>query len=274
MELFGLSIDRLTATLQEVGPRVVSGIVIAVLGYLVAKVLTVMIRMAMRRAGVDRSLASFLGSAAFLLFMGLVAVAAVGKMGMESVSFAAVVGALGLAIGLAFKDTLANFAAGVILILIRPFRVGDVVEIGAISGTVEEIDVFATEVRTHDNKRVVIPNGKITADSMVNYTAHERRRIDLMVQVDYAEDLALVKKTLHAVLEADPRVLANPEPVVAVAELADSGVDLVVRPWARTEEYWDVRFALTESIKEAFEAADISIPYPQQEIRLRSDQDS
>ncbi len=263
--------DQVLDKLALVGPRLLAGFAIALFGYLFAKLFTVLVKVGMRRANVDTSLASFLGNVVFLVSMGLVVVAAVGRMGMESISFAAIVGALGLAVGLAFKDTLANFASGVIIILVRPFRVGDIVEIGGVGGTVEEIDVFATEVRTFDNKRIVIPNGKITSDTIINYTAHKRRRIDLVIQVGYDDDLAAVKRTLEEVVKAEPRVLAEPEPVIAVSELADSGVNLVVRPWAATEEYWDVRFALTEAIKEAFEASGISIPYPQHEVLLRQD---
>ena len=265
-------LDEMTAALRDFGPNLLGALLIVVVGYVGTRIVVALARRAMRRTDVDRSLIQFLSNMLQLLLLGLVTVAAVGKAGVESASFAAVIATLGLAIGLAFKDTLSNFASGVIILALRSFRVGDVIEIGGIIGEVEELNVFATEVRTPDNKRVVIPNALITSDSMVNYTAHRRRRIDLVVEVDYEDDLALVKQTLQEVLAAEPRLLDEPEPVIAVLELADSGVKLVVRPWALTDEYWDVRFALTEAIKLAFDERGITIPYPQHEVLIRNSQ--
>ncbi len=265
-------LDEMTAMLREFGPNLLGALLIVVVGYIGTRIVVALARRAMRRTDVDRSLIQFLSNMLQLLLLGLVTVAAVGKAGVESASFAAVIATLGLAIGLAFKDTLSNFASGVIILALRSFRVGDVIEISGIIGEVEELNVFATEVRTPDNKRVVIPNALITSDSMINYTAHRRRRIDLVVEVDYDDDLALVKQTLHEVLAAEPRLLDEPEPIIAVLELADSGVKLVVRPWALTDEYWDIRFALTEAIKLAFDEQGITIPYPQHEVLLRNAQ--
>lgn len=270
MDLIQLPLEGIMESLKDFGPRLIGALLIVVLGYVAAKVIVGSARRAMRRTDVDQSLVQFFANVLQLLLMGMVAIAAVGKIGVESASFAAVVATLGLAIGLAFKDTLSNFASGVIILALKSFRVGDVIEIGNVVGTVEELNVFATEIRTPDNKRVVIPNALITDNSMINYTAHQHRRIDLVVEVDYTDDLALVKQTLQEVLDAEPRLLDDPEPLIAVLELADSGVKLIVRPWALTDEYWAVRLDLTEAIKLAFDDKGITIPYPQHEVHLRS----
>lgn len=273
MELLQLPLEGILESFKEFGPRLVGVLLIVILGYIAAKITVGLARRAMRRTEVDQSLTQFIANVLQLLLLGLVAIAAVGKMGVESASFAAVVATLGLALGLAFKDTLSNFASGVIILALKSFRVGDVIELNDVIGTVEELNIFATEIRTPDNKRVVIPNALITGDSMVNYTAHERRRIDLVVEVDYKDDLALVKQTLQEVLGAETRLLDDPAPVIVVLELADSGVKVGVRPWALTDEYWDVRWDLTEAIKEAFQHNGITIPYPQHDVHLRSSGD-
>lgn len=274
MELLQLPLEGILESFKEFGPRLIGVLLIVVLGYIAAKITIGLARRAMRRTEVDESLTQFIANVLQLLLLGLVAIAAVGKMGVESASFAAVVATLGLAIGLAFKDTLSNFASGVIILALKSFRVGDLIEINNVIGTVEELNIFATEIRTPDNKRVVIPNALITGDSMINYTAHQRRRIDLVVEVDYKDDLALVRQTLQEVLGAETRLLDDPAPVIVVLELADSGVKLGVRPWALTDEYWDVRWDLTEAIKEAFQQNGITIPYPQHDVHLRSGGDA
>jgi small conductance mechanosensitive channel len=180
----------------------------------------------------------------------------------------AVLGAASLAVGLALQGTLANFASGVMLLLFRPFQVDDFIEVGGQTGSVESIGVFSTTLNTPDNVRITIPNGKVYGEAIKNYSANETRRIDLVAGVSYDDDLQLARETLMRVVSEDDRVLADPAPVVAVSELADSSVNFVVRPWCRSEDYWNLRFDLTQRMKEALEAAGCSIPFPQQDMHL------
>ncbi len=187
---------------------------------------------------------------------------------MQTTSFVAVVGAAGLTIGLALQGSLANFAAGILMIIFKPFKVGDYIEGGGVDGIVEEIGIFTTELKTFDNKKIIVPNAKLTSDNIINYTAREIRRVDIVASVSYSDDLDKVRKVLEDILAADEHVLKEPAPKIAVLELADSSVNFAVRPWVKTSDYWDVFFATQESIKKQFDAAGISIPFPQQDVHL------
>jgi small conductance mechanosensitive channel len=190
------------------------------------------------------------------------------KLGIPTASFVAVVGAAGLAVGFALQGSLANFAAGVLLVLFKPIRVGDYVEAGGVSGTVEEIQIFATKLKSPDNKAIIVPNGKVMGDNIINYTMKETRRVDLVAGVSYSDDLNKTQKVIEEILAADSRVLKDPAPTVAVLELADSSVNFAVRPWVKTAEYWDLYFDLQKAIKERFDAEGISIPFPQRDVHL------
>ncbi len=260
------------AKLQEAfiiwGPNLVAAVVTLVLGWIVARVLAALVSKAMNRAGVDVILVRFMRNIAYTGLMALVVIAALGRLGVNTTSFAAVIAAAGLAIGLAFQGSLSNFAAGVLLIVFRPFQVGDFVEVAGVSGAVEEVQVFTTVLRTPDNKQVILGNASVTEAAITNYAAYDTRRVDLVFGVGYDDDLRRAKEVIDQVLAAESRVLADPAPTVAVSELADSSVNFVVRPWVQTSDYWAVVFALTEAMKRGFDEAGLSIPYPQHDVHL------
>jgi small conductance mechanosensitive channel len=197
-----------------------------------------------------------------------VILAALAQLGIQTTSFIAVIGAAGLAVGLALQGSLANFAAGVLMVIFRPFQVGDFIEGAGVSGIVEEMQIFTTQLRTPDNKTIIIPNAKITGDNVTNYTRKDKRRVDLVIGVSYRDEIGKVKGVVADVLNGDERVLKDPAPTIAVLELGDSSVNFAVRPWVRTEDYWDVYFETTEKIKKRFDAEGISIPFPQRDVHL------
>ncbi|HDM77631.1 MAG TPA: mechanosensitive ion channel, partial [Deltaproteobacteria bacterium] len=198
----------------------------------------------------------------------VVVIAAAGQLGINTTSFLTIVGAAGLAIGLALKDSLSNFASGVMLILFRPFRVGDVVNAAGVTGKVETISMFTTIMNTPDNQKIIVPNSAITSSTITNITANETRRVDLVIGIGYEDNIGKAKEILNRLIEEDDRILSDPAPTIAVSELADSSVNFVVRPWVKTEDYWIVYFDLTEKIKNTFDAEGINIPYPQTDVHL------
>ena len=250
------------------GLKVVAAIAILVIGRWAAKGLRSVLRRMMERSRVDQALVSFVCSVSYVAIMAFVVIAALGQLGVQTASFVAVIGAAGLAVGLALQGSLANFAAGVLMIIFKPFKVGDYVEGAGVAGTVEAIGIFTTELKSPDNKKIIVPNAKITGDNIVNYTAKEMRRLDLVAGVSYGDDLDTVKRVLQDIVEKDERILKDPAPTIGVLELADSSVNFAVRPWVKTADYWDVYFATQESIKKRFDAEGISIPFPQQDVHL------
>jgi len=222
----------------------------------------------LERNKVDLALVHFLTNLTYYTLIILVVVAAAGRLGINTTSFLTIIGAAGLAVGLALKDSLSNFAAGVMLVLFRPFTIGDVVSTAGITAKVEKITIFNTMFCSPDNQLIIVPNNKIISDIITNINAKDTRRIDLTVGISYSDDMAKTKDILERLAKEDSRILADPAPTVAVAELADSSVNLVFRPWVRTPDYWDVRFDLTERIKNALDEAGISIPFPQQDVHL------
>jgi small conductance mechanosensitive channel len=261
-------LDSALAWLRGYGPSVLAALVIFVVGWTTAKVLRGAVHRAMTRAKVDATLTAFLSRLAYMLLLVFVVILTIHKLGVDTTSFAAVIAAGGLAIGLALQGSLSNFASGVMLIALRPFQVGDFVEVAGTSGSVAAIAVFATELNTGDNKKVVIPNSAITSATITNYSANETRRIDLVVGVGYEADLRKARSVLEEILSAEERVLAEPAPVVAVSNLGESSVDFVVRPWVKSGNYWPVRFDLTERIKLRLDDEGISIPFPQRDVHL------
>ncbi len=250
------------------GPHLIMALIIFVVGRWVARWVTGMASKGFRRADVEPTLGRFLSKLIYYALLAGVIIAAAGELGIETTSFIAIVGAAGLAVGLALKDSLSNFASGVMLILFRPFKVGDVVTAGGVTGKVQQIDIFSTVILTPDNQRIIVPNGGITAGVITNINAEETRRVDLVVGIGYDDDIRLAKTTLEDLVKADSRILTDPAPAIAVSELADSSVNLIVRPWVNTEDYWDVRLDLTESIKLTFDEKGISFPYPQQDVHM------
>ena len=250
------------------GPGVLIALTIFIFGRWFAMWASGMTKRALNKAGVDQTLRRFLGKLVYYCLLVGVIIAAAGQLGIQTTSFIAIVGAAGLAIGLALKDSLSNFASGVMLILFSPFKVGDAVTAGGVTGKVQQIDLFSTIILTPDNQRVIIPNSGITSDVITNINAEETRRIDLIVGIGYDDDIRLAKETLVELVAADSGILSKPAPTIAVAELADSSVNFIVRPWVKTEDYWDVRLRLTENIKLTFDEKGISFPYPQQDVHM------
>ncbi|CCH50444.1 mechanosensitive ion channel family protein [Pseudodesulfovibrio piezophilus] len=252
------------------GVHVLIAILIFIVGRLVAKNVASLARRLLLKARVDETLIGFLRNIVYYTLLAAVVIAALGQAGVNVTSFLAVLGAAGLAVGLALKDSLSNFAAGVMLILLKFFQKGDYVTVAGTSGTVKAINIFNTILTTPDNKNVIVPNGAILSATIVNVTANETRRVDLVMGIGYDDDLLKAKELLKKIVAEDPRILSDPAPVIEVFELADSSVNFVVRPWCKTSDYWPVYYAITEKVKIIFDQEGISIPYPQQDIHLHT----
>lgn len=226
--------------------------------------------MATERASVDPTLTKFLRSVVYMALLVMVILAAVQQLGVEATSFFAILGAAGLAIGLALKDSLSNFSSGVMLVFFRPFKAGDFVDAGGESGTVVEISIFNTIIKTGDNRIITVPNSQIYAGSITNYSAETTRRIDLVFGIGYDDNVEQAKEIIQSVLEADERILKDPAPTIMMLELADSSVNFAVRPWVASGDYWAVRGDVLERVKKALEDNGLSIPYPQQDVHMYS----
>ena len=248
--------------------NIIGAILIFLVGKWLARRISNLVAKLLERNKIDLALAHFLANLTYYSLIVLVVVAAAGRLGINTTSFLTIIGAAGLAVGLALKDSLSNFAAGVMLILFRPFTIGDVVSTAGITAKVEKITIFNTLFCSPDNQLIIVPNNKIISDIITNITAKDTRRIDLTVGISYSDDMAKTKDILIRLAKEESRILTDPAPTVAVAELADSSVNLVFRPWVKTAEYWDVRFDLTERIKNRLDEAGISIPFPQQDVHL------
>jgi small conductance mechanosensitive channel len=250
------------------GLKLIGAIAILLIGRWIAGWTRRLVRRVMTRGDLDATLVPFVAGMVYYLILAFVAVAALGMVGVQTASMVAVLGAAGLAVGLALQGTLSNFAAGVMLLIFRPFRVGDYIEAGGTAGTVSSVGLFATTLNTPDNVRIVVPNGTVYGNTIKNYAANETRRNDMVVGISYDDDIGQAIDAVRKVLRDDPRVLTDPAPVVAVSGLGDSSVDIVVRPWCKKEDYWDLRFHLMQALKEQLEAAGCSIPYPQRDVHL------
>lgn len=246
--------------------NIAMALAIFIIGKFVVNLLTNLMVKILSKSKMDVILVEFVSSIIKAILLLFVIIAALDQLGVNTTSLIALLGAAGLAVGLALQSSLQNFAAGVMLIVFRPFKAGDYVEAGGTAGVVESISIFSSILRTGDNKEVIVPNGKIYGDLIINYSKRETRRIDMVFGVSYDDDIKKVKELLTKIVAADERVLADPAPVVALSELADSSVNFVVRPWVNTGDYWAVKWALTEEVKLQFDAADISIPYPQMDV--------
>ena len=254
----------------DLGINLVTAIVIFFVGkWIVALVIKGLMR-AMQKGDIDTTLRRFIGNLARMLLMLFVIIAAINALGVQTASLIALLGAAGLAVGLALQGSLSNFAAGVLIVLFRPYKVGDWIEGGGVSGAVEEVQILTTVLKTGDNKRVIIPNSQIMGTTITNYSANETRRVDLVVGVSYSDDLDKVRKELEGLVAADERILKDPAVTIAVSELADSSVNFVLRPWVKTADYWGVYFDLTEAIKKRFDEVGISIPFPQQDVYIHN----
>lgn len=248
------------------GINIVMALAIFMVGKFVVGLLVKVAKKLMTKAKVDNILVNFIGSIVKTVLLLFVIIAALDQLGVNTTSMIALIGAAGLAIGLALQGTLQNLASGVMLIIFRPFGDGDFIEAGGVSGVVEQIGIFSITMRTGDNREVIIPNGEIYGGTITNYSARSTRRVDMVFGIGYDDDLKKAKDILNRILSEDERILKDPAPLVAVAELADSSVNFNVRPWCATGDYWGVYFDIHEKVKLTFDAEGISIPYPQMDI--------
>jgi len=250
------------------GIKVLAAIAIFIIGKMIAKWVKKLVIKVMKKADVDQIIIGFTSSIAYIAMLAFVVVAALGQLGIQTTSFIAILGAAGLAIGLALQGSLANFAAGFLMIIFRPFKVGDVVEAAGVTGKVNAIHIFTTTLTTPDNKTIIIPNAKLGGDNIINYSTQATRRVDLTVGVSYDADLKEVRAILEDIVSKDARILSDPEHQIAVAELADNSVNFVVRVWVESADYWGVFFDTTEAVKLRLDQAGIGIPYPQRDVHV------
>lgn len=249
-------------------PRLAAAILIYLVGRWLSRIVVRLLRRAMRGRQLDEALTSFFCTLAGAALTVAVVLAALDIVGIETTSFVAVLGAATLAVGFALQGSLSNFAAGILIVIFRPFRAGDYVEAGGTAGTIEEVSLFATIFITPDNKRVIVPNAAITGGNIVNFSAKPYRRIDLVFSIGYEDEIEKAKDILTRVLDEEPLVLDQPAPMVGVVELAASSVNLACRPWVKTSDYWPAYFALLEKVKLEFDAGGITIPFPQHDVRV------
>jgi small conductance mechanosensitive channel len=250
------------------GIRILSFLLVLIIGMWLAKLIKKGLIKGMAKKELDPTLIKFLASLIHVGVQAFVIVAALGKLDVQTASFIAVLGAAGLAVGLALQGSLANFASGVLMIIFKPVALGDFVEAGGVTGAVEEIGIFTTIINAPDNKKNIVPNSKVMGDNIINFNANGTRRVDLVAGISYSDDIDKAKNVLEGLLAADERVLKDPVATVAVVEMADSSVNFVVRPWCTGADYWGVYFDTTEAIKKKFDEAGISIPFPQRDVHL------
>lgn len=263
-----INTDIIMQYVTDYGFKVLLAIAILVVGRFVAKLVTKLVKKSMKKGRVEKTIASFLSNIVYGLLLVCVVIAALNQLGIETTSLAAIVAAAGLAIGLSLKDSLSNFASGVMVVLFKMFKVGDFIEVNGTSGTVSAIEIFTTTLNTGDNRKVIIPNSAMTSDNIINFSANDTRRVDMIFGCGYGDDIKRAKDVLMEILKADERILEEPAPLVAVSELADSSVNFVVRPWVKTSDYWAVKFAVTEAVKTRFDEEGISIPFPQRDMHI------
>ncbi len=253
------------------GPKLITAIVFLIVGNFVIKAIVNGAGLAMDKSGLDLSLKPFLTGIARMLLKVMLVISVLGMVGIEMTSFIAILGAAGLAVGMALSGTLQNFAGGVMLLLFKPFKPGDYIDAQGYSGTVSEIQIFNTLLRTPDNKTIIIPNGGLSTSSMTNYSTEKTRRVDWTVGVGYGDDLDKVKGVIHKLCDSDSRIFRDPEVVIVVAELADSSVNFSVRAWVNADDYWSVFFDMNETIYKVFSKEGLNIPYPQMDVHLHKE---
>jgi small conductance mechanosensitive channel len=250
------------------GVKILAAIAVYLLGRWVAKLIRKIVNKVMTNRDVDQTITKFVASLAYVVLLIFFIIAALGLLGIQTTSFIAIIGAAGLAIGLALQGSLANFAAGFLLIIFRPFKVGDYIEAGGVAGTVEVIQIFTTELATPDNKTIIVPNSKMTGDNIVNYSTKGTRRVDMVFGIGYEDDIDKARNIMTEILSGDERILQDPPMKIAVSELADSSVNFIARPWVNSADYWGVYWETMEKVKKQFDAQGISIPFPQRDIHV------
>ena len=258
--------ENIINTITPYALNFIYSVAIFVIGKYVAKILTSFFKRFLEKSNVNETLKLFLGNVIYGLLLIVVVLAALNKLGIQTTSFVAILGAIGLAVGLAFQSTLSNISAGVMIIIFRPINIGDFVEAAGVAGTIEEINLFNTIMKTADNKVIIAANSNVIGGNITNYSKKETRRVDFVFGIGYDDDLKLAKETLLNIVEKDSRILKDPAPFVAVKELGDSSVNFVVRAWVKSADYWGVHFDTIEKVKLTFDKKGISIPYPQMDI--------
>jgi small conductance mechanosensitive channel len=254
--------------LSTYGLQVVGAIVLLIVGRMIAGFIRRAVRKGLERAEMDATLVPFLSKGVYYLVLAVVVIAVLQLFGVQTTSLVAVLGAAGLAVGLALQGTLSNFAAGVMLLIFRPFKVGDYVDAGGTAGSVEEIGIFSTTMKSPDNVKIIVPNSQVYGQTIKNFAGYDTRRVDMVMGIGYDDDIQVAIDTITEIVTRDERVLTDPAPLVAVSNLGDSSVDIVVRPWCQGADYWALKFDLTRQLKEGLEAAGCSIPYPQRDVHL------
>jgi small conductance mechanosensitive channel len=261
-------LSKVYELLTVYGLKVISALVILILGRWVALGVAKIIKRVMIKSKVDETLVSFVRNLSYILLLAFVVIAALNQLGIQTTSFIAILGAAGLAIGLALQGALANFAAGVLMIIFKPFKIGDFIDGAGATGTVEKIEIFTTQLKTPDNKTIIIPNAKITGDNITNFTAKGTRRVDLVFGIGYGDDIDKARDIIKEIIKQDARAMKEPEPVIVVSELGDSSVNFTVRVWTSSDDYWSFYFDTIERVKKQFDAKGISIPFPQRDVHL------
>lgn len=268
MENFEFSSEMIMDFVLTYGPKLISAILVLLIGLWVVKVLSKVFRTVLEKSNVDASLKSFLVSMISILLKVMVYISALGMLGIEMTSFIAILGAAGLAVGMALSGTLQNFAGGVMILLFKPFKVGDFIQAQGHMGSVKEIQIFRTMLLTPDNKTIFIPNGPLSNDSLTNFSAQPTRRVDFTFGIGYGDDIDKAYEVLKGIIAGDDRILKDPEPFMALSELADSSVNIVVRVWVNAADYWGVHFRMNEEVYKTFAKEGLSIPFPQTDVHL------
>lgn len=265
-----ISYNIILEYLSLYGIKILGSIAILIIGKWIAGKLSTLIQKIIQKTNLDQTLSKFLANALNAIMLIFIVIAALSNLGIETTSFIAILGAAGLAIGMAFKDTFSNLGAGVLIIFFKPFKVGDFVEIAGTSGSIEEVNLFSTFLTTGDNKQVIVPNSNAISGNITNYSAKPTRRVDIVFGIGYDDDLRLAKKILEDLTSQNDKILQEPKPFIAVSELASSSVNFVLRAWVKSEDYWSVYFGMLESVKLSFDENGISIPYPQLDVNHKN----
>ncbi len=263
-----INFEEYTPLLVAYGTNLVIAILILVFGFTIANVVTNTVKKLIEKRGLAPELKGFLGSIVSVGLKMAVVITALTQLGVEMTSFVALIGAAGLAVGMALSGTLQNFAGGVMILIFKPFKVGDFIEVQGHAGVVKEIQIFQTILMTGDNRKIIIPNAPVSTSSMINYSAEATRRVDFVFGIGYNDDIDLAKATLQELIDADDRILKDPAPFLAVKELADSSVNFVMRTWVNSGDYWGVYFDMQEKVKKTFDSKNIGIPYPQMDVHV------
>jgi small conductance mechanosensitive channel len=271
LEQVNTHVDQLTSLAVSYGPKLILAIVTLVVGLWLINAVTRRMQLMFEHAEFDESLTRFLGKFANIALKALLLISVAAMVGIETTSFLAALGAAGLAVGLALQGSLSNFAGGVLILILKPYKVGDFIESGGLSGVVREIGVVYTTLTTGDNKTVIIPNGGLANGSIINYSTQTTRRVEAVFGIGYGDDLRKAKDILKGLIAADSRIHAEPEPLIVISSLGDSAVNITTRSWVNSGDFWGVYFDLTENAKLAFDENNISIPYPQQDVHLHRD---